>query len=35
MKRKPNELRNKLKSVGFVTGSVMYSWGPNVMEVAG
>jgi len=35
MKRQPNELRSKLKSVGFVTGSVMYSWGPNVMEVAG
>lgn len=35
MERKPNNLRQKLDSVGYVTGSVMYSWSPTIMEVAG
>jgi len=35
VEKKPNKLRAKLKSVGFVAGSVMFSWSPNVMEVAG
>lgn len=35
MERKPNKLRSKLSAGGTVTGSVMYSWSPNVMEVAG
>jgi len=35
MERKPNKLRAKLKSVGFAAGSVIFSWSPNVMEVAG
>ncbi len=35
MELKPNKLRAKLTAGGVVTGSVMYSWAPNVMEVAG
>ena len=35
MLRKPNKLRTKLKEGKVVTGSVMYSWSPGVMEVAG
>jgi len=35
MLRKPNKLRTKLRDGKVVTGSVMYSWSPNVMEVAG
>ncbi|MCJ7622764.1 MAG: aldolase/citrate lyase family protein [Anaerolineaceae bacterium] len=35
MERKPNNLRLKLNSVGYVTGSVMYTWSPSTMEVAG
>jgi len=35
MDRGPNRLRGKLAAGGLVTGSVMYSWSPNVMEVAG
>lgn len=35
MIRKPNKLRAKLKEGTVVTGSVIYSWSPNVMEVAG
>lgn len=35
MKIKPNKLRTKLKEGKVVIGSVIYSWSPNVMEVAG
>ena len=35
MERKPNKLRTKLSSTGYVTGSAMFSWSPNVIEVAG
>lgn len=35
MERKPNKLRAKLKSVGIAAGSAMFSWSPNVIEVAG
>jgi 4-hydroxy-2-oxoheptanedioate aldolase len=35
MDREPNKLRSKLATGRPVTGSVMYSWSPSVMEVAG
>lgn len=35
MQRKPNKLRAKLKNGELVTGSVLYSWSPNVMDAAG
>jgi len=35
MELKPNKLRLKLSKGQLVTGSVMYTWSPNVMEVAG
>jgi len=35
MQRKPNKLRSKLKEGKVITGSVIYSWSPNVMEVCG
>jgi 2-keto-3-deoxy-L-rhamnonate aldolase RhmA len=35
MQRKPNKLRLKLKEGRVVTGSVIYSWSPNIMEISG
>jgi 4-hydroxy-2-oxoheptanedioate aldolase len=35
MVRKPNKLRKKLNEGKVVTGSVIYSWSPNVMEIGG
>jgi 2-keto-3-deoxy-L-rhamnonate aldolase RhmA len=35
MQRKPNKLRVKLKEGKIVTGSVIYSWSPNIMEISG
>ena len=35
MIREPNRVREKLDRGKLVTGSVIYSWSPNVMEVAG
>jgi len=35
MERKPNKLRKILKEGKLATGSVIYSWSPNVMEVCG
>lgn len=35
MIRTPNKVREKLKNNQLVTGSAIYSWSPNVMEVAG
>ena len=35
MERRPNRVREKLLSGQAVVGSVIYSWSPNVMEVAG
>lgn len=35
MQRKPNKVRAKLAQGEYVTGSVIYSWSPYVMEAAG
>ena len=35
MQKKPNKVRAKLAQGGYVTGSVIYTWSPNVMEAAG
>ncbi len=35
MERKPNKLRKKLGAGELVTGTVLYSWSPNVVDAAG
>jgi 4-hydroxy-2-oxoheptanedioate aldolase len=35
MQRKPNKVRAKLQKGEVVTGSVLYSWNPNVLEAIG
>ena len=35
MFRQPNKIKEKLKNGETVIGSVIYSWSPNIMEVAG
>lgn len=35
MERRPNKLRQKLNAGELVTGTVLYSWSPNVVDTAG